>query len=157
MNNDLIKKLKNEEGLTAVEAHELDRRLEEQTLAGIGHLMKKEEDPQPSLAWRSSLNEKLLAVKPAPKTPWLVRFWPVWAAPVAAGAAALAFMVHGAVSGPSAPNGAPDSRAYTSNASGTVEAALVALHRQGDAAEAAAVTLPDDADENFRWNEVESF
>jgi hypothetical protein len=50
-----------------------------------------------------------------------------------------------------------EARAYTSTATGTVEAALVALHRQGDAAEEAAVTLPDDADENFRWNEVDSF
>lgn len=59
MNFELIKKLREEATLSASESLKLDQALELQE--NVGNLVSELPEPSLSLAWRSELNEKLLA------------------------------------------------------------------------------------------------
>ncbi|MBL8048324.1 MAG: hypothetical protein JNJ45_06545 [Chthonomonas sp.] len=66
---ELMDKLARELPLTAAEEAWLDSHLAEQTTSPVGALPQEE----PSLAWRSELNERLLALQPKPKRrPWFL-------------------------------------------------------------------------------------
>lgn len=90
MNPDLFRKLQNEEPLSIQEMIELELALEQQDSDGLDQLTLAGEDKIPSLAWRSSLNEKLLEQQHVPKEK--VRYWLSGAA-AAAVIAAVAFFV----------------------------------------------------------------
>ncbi|MBX7132728.1 MAG: hypothetical protein K1X67_08645 [Fimbriimonadaceae bacterium] len=65
MNEILLKKIQNEEALTADEQAALDLALD--TEGGAVHAcMTGLIDEEPSMAWRSGLNERLIALRPAP-------------------------------------------------------------------------------------------
>lgn len=94
MNEKLLKKLMNEEPLDAAEHLELERALEEGDRSVFAHFLSSQDHVEPSLAWRSSLNEQLRQIAPQPKVSplrWLGFGGGV--ALVAAGCAALVFMV----------------------------------------------------------------
>ncbi len=66
--SELFEKLKAEGPLSMAEAHLLDQSLAEQE--GIRSVVRELEDDTPSMAWRSGLNERLLAVTPTPRKSW---------------------------------------------------------------------------------------
>lgn len=57
---DILKKFVNEESLTMADSHELDQLLDASEPLGVA--MRELSDDEPSLAWRSSLNERLIAM-----------------------------------------------------------------------------------------------
>ncbi len=65
MDRETFEKIAHEQALTIEEALELDFELEES--ASMQSLLHGMEDPTPSLAWRSELNSRLLAVSPRAK------------------------------------------------------------------------------------------
>lgn len=85
MNWELKKKLANEQHLSVEEALRLDQALEAES--NVSALMKSLEDEAPSLAWRSALNEKLIASTGRRKRTYAVR----WVSGFAATAAVAIF------------------------------------------------------------------
>ena len=73
MNDGQMRKLWEEQPMTLDESLALDDALEAQ--AGLGRLVHDLPDPEPSLAWRSALNGRLMAVSPkrrkSPVWTWL--------------------------------------------------------------------------------------
>jgi hypothetical protein len=67
---ELMRKLIAEARLSEAELRDLDARLEAQD--AVRHVVASLADDEPSLAWRSALNERLLGVAPRPKrrAPW---------------------------------------------------------------------------------------
>lgn len=94
MNEKLLKKLINEEPLDAAEHLELEQALESGDRSLIAQCLSSQDHIEPSLAWRSSLNEQLRQIAPKPKVSPLrwIGFGGAIAA-FAAGCAALVFMV----------------------------------------------------------------
>jgi len=91
MDKNLWNKLVNEEPLDAAEHIALEQALEAGDESLAAYYLSHVENPAPSLAWRSELNEQLKQIAPKPATPvW--RLW-AWGGAVAACAAACAFMV----------------------------------------------------------------
>ncbi len=91
MDKNLWNKLVNEEPLDAAEHIALEQALEAGDESLTAYYLSHVENPAPSLAWRSELNEQLKQIAPKPATPvW--RLW-AWGGAVAACAAACAFMV----------------------------------------------------------------
>lgn len=92
MENHTYQKIKAEKPLDWQESAELDLALASQQ--PLKNLVSALDDPEPSLAWRSELNEKLLAVAKKKKrqtfVPWLGGF----AAAVACTAAVVVFVTH---------------------------------------------------------------
>lgn len=89
MDNNLKKKLENEEKLTVADTFALDQALEEQAV--LQTMVHDLEEEGASLAWRSRLNEKLIATSAPvkPRNRWtMFRIW----APVSAGVACLAVL-----------------------------------------------------------------
>lgn len=74
----LVEKLKREARLTAQEEALLDDLLERETHA-LAAVVAATRDEQPSLSWRSQLNEKLQAARPPRgiRSPWILRLGPV--------------------------------------------------------------------------------
>ncbi|MGE0000483.1 MAG: hypothetical protein AB7F50_01115 [Fimbriimonadaceae bacterium] len=68
MNKDLLKKLMEEEQLDLAQTVELDQALEAQGRSLVSSL----ETPEPSMAWRSGLNERLAELAPKPKRKWAI-------------------------------------------------------------------------------------
>ena len=68
----MIKKMLDEQPLTVEEALRLDEALENQTV--VSRLMGQLEDGAPSLAWRSALNEKMVAYTGRRKREWTFRW-----------------------------------------------------------------------------------
>ncbi|MBL8060537.1 MAG: hypothetical protein JNK63_07475 [Chthonomonas sp.] len=64
LNPEITKKLVQEESLQMAESHELDQMLSASD--GVGVTLRGLEDSEPSMAWRSGLNERLLSMH-APK------------------------------------------------------------------------------------------
>lgn len=65
MNEFLLKKIQNEEALTADEQATLDLALDTESVA-VRTCMTGLIDEEPSMAWRSGLNERLMALLPTP-------------------------------------------------------------------------------------------
>ena len=65
MNEFILKKIQNEEALTAEEQAALDLALDTESGA-VRTCMTGLIDEEPSMAWRSGLNERLMALRPAP-------------------------------------------------------------------------------------------
>lgn len=86
MNKETIQKIKIEERLSLAETHALDEALDAQEARGLSFAVRRAQAEEPSLAWRSALNERLAAeaarhAKPARK-PWVL--WGSVLAPVGA-------------------------------------------------------------------------
>lgn len=69
---ELIAKLNNGETLTPLELAVLDSHLEQPSSAA--NAMQALTNDEPSMAWRSSLNEKLAEVSPSKRTGWPLKF-----------------------------------------------------------------------------------
>lgn len=67
LNENLLKKLIGEEPLDAAEHLALEQALEAGDNSFVAEYLKSSEGPDPSMAWRSSLNEKLRQIAPKPK------------------------------------------------------------------------------------------
>lgn len=94
MNEKLYLKLKNEEPLTAAEHLELEQALEAGDQSLVAHYLADQDFVEPSMAWRSSLNEKLREIAPQPVADKGSRFkWLGFGGLVAASAVACAAMV----------------------------------------------------------------
>jgi hypothetical protein len=84
MNEKLLKKLMAEEPLDPAEHLELEQALESGDRNIMSAYLSSQDHVEPSLAWRSQLNDQLRQIAPAqPKRPWLT-----WAGLVGVGAAA---------------------------------------------------------------------
>ena len=64
---ELFEKIQSGEPLDARESLFLEQNLESSESYAVAGLVQGLHDPEPSMAWRSELNEKLQAVAPAPK------------------------------------------------------------------------------------------
>ncbi|MCG9895116.1 MAG: hypothetical protein MH204_06540 [Fimbriimonadaceae bacterium] len=155
MKKELLDKLMAEEALTAAEMLELEEALESQESAGVAWLAGRLPDEEPSLEWRSRLNQRLADHAPAP-----ARRRPVWhwLAPLGAAACLGAALVFA----PRFPEGpAPTARFDESEmvASG-LEDAMVAAYTAVSAAESVGVSYPDArrtsvAPTYFDWSQLE--
>lgn len=67
MNEQLLKKLMNEEPLDAAEYLTLEQALEEGDESLVAHYFGAQDHIEPSLAWRSELNEQLRQIAPKPQ------------------------------------------------------------------------------------------
>lgn len=74
MNKDLFKKLVHEQPLTAEEALRLDSALEGEGSKMAQHAVSTLDDDSPSMAWRSSLNQRLTQVSKRRRTAVYWRF-----------------------------------------------------------------------------------
>lgn len=81
---ELMKKIAREARLTAAEERQLENELAAQE--AIRQTVANLHDDEPSMAWRSALNERLLAVSPKPKR----ATWSRWLAPASGFVAGLA-------------------------------------------------------------------
>lgn len=125
MNRDLLKKLMEEADLSLSETVELDKALESQGPS----LASKLEGTEPSMAWRSTLNERLAELAPKPKRRWAIYSATTLVA-VAAAVIVLVITPHSTVPETSTP---PDE----------LEMALAQAHEDADAAAQAGVLVPD--------------
>lgn len=68
-NQDWMKKLESEQALSMAESHQLDEQLKSQSQ--IAQAIRALKDEEPSLAWRSQLNERLIGLQaPVAKSRW---------------------------------------------------------------------------------------
>lgn len=125
MNNDLLKKLREEEQLDLAQAVELDKALEAQGRSLVSNL----ETPEPSMAWRSGLNERLAELAPKPKRKWALFSGTTV---VAVAAALVIVMVQPKQDSPPAAVQADE-----------LEMALAQAHGDAEAAAQAGVLMPD--------------
>lgn len=120
MDRELLNKLMNEDTLSAADEARLDAALSASN--SVRGLMAQLPEESPSMQWRSELNEKLLALQPAPAKRFV---WWKFTAPVAIAAAAMAgtiFLRHPAANlAPIQPNA-------------NVESMLIASHLETEAA-----------------------
>lgn len=91
MNNDLIKKLMEEQSLNMVEALELEQQLESGDHVRLSQAISHLPDGEVSLAWRSELNQKLQAMAPVETKKKFSLKWVYPSSAVAAAIAAFAF------------------------------------------------------------------
>lgn len=91
MDKKLWNKLVNEEPLDAAEHIALEQALEAGDESLTAYYLSHVENPAPSLAWRSELNEQLKQIAPQPvRQGW--KFW-AWGGAITASAAACAFLL----------------------------------------------------------------
>lgn len=136
---------------TADEVALLDACLSDESTKGVRRWVRSLPEDEPSLAWRSGLNERLLAQRPAARRPWFLH--PAWSV-AAAGVLAVVFW-------------ATRMQPVQGTASGvSLEAALVSTHRDSvRASEIAGVGMaphdlatlhkPAPAAARFDWNEMD--
>lgn len=67
LNEKLLRKLIDEEPLDAAEHLELEQALEAGDNSFVAEYLRSSEGPNPSMSWRSGLNEQLRQIAPAPK------------------------------------------------------------------------------------------
>lgn len=91
MNNDLIKKLMEEQSLTMVEALVLEQQLESGDQVRLSEAISHLPDAEVSLAWRSELNQRLQALAPVESKKKFSFKWVYSSAAVAATIAVVAF------------------------------------------------------------------
>lgn len=125
MNKDLIKKLVEEQPLDLAESFELEQALERQDSS----MLKMLDRPEPSMAWRSRLNERLVALEPRPRRKWVLFSGTTV---VALAAALFVFVVLPRDAAPKA-----------TEAPSELELALADAHGAADAAAQAGVLVPD--------------
>lgn len=150
MKKELFEKLVKDQPLTAHEAHELDQILDAQEKLGVSHLVRRVSADEPSLAWRSSLNQALSAqapVKPK-KSPWLV-FGTVLA-PAAAAVALAVFVFNPGFNRPAADR--PSVQMASSG--GDLESALLLVHQSEEASTVAASSPPSSDGRFFEWSDL---
>jgi hypothetical protein len=146
---DLQKKVIREEVLTPTEMFDLELGLDDQAERGLALLVKKGVDLEPSLAWRSSLNERLSAMAPTARQPWWKRKPVLWTAVPAAAVcllAALAFQLRPAALPTPEPTASKD-----------VETTLVMIHRVSSSAEDTGVVMPMETAQSYQWSDLEAF
>lgn len=151
MKKELLEKLANDLPLTAHEAHELDQILESQEKQGLSHLVRRSVVDEPSLAWRSALNQSLAAMTPAKpkKNRWVV-FGTVLAPAAAAVTLALFIMKPGMDSHSAQPN-APT---MVSSNTQDLESALLMVHQSEEASTMTASSPPSQDGRYFEWSDL---
>jgi hypothetical protein len=153
---ELLGKLVKDQPLTAPEAHELDQVLEKQEEMGLAHLVRRTPSDEPSLAWRSSLNQALAAQRPAPAVKKRNPFVLLGTVLVpAAAAVALAFLM--VKPGFTPMPQTPEIRAVAESTPKDLESALLLVHRTEEARVFTASTPPAEDGRYFEWSELGSF
>jgi len=147
---ELFEKLVKDQPLTAHEAHELDQILDAQEKLGVSHLVRRVSADEPSLAWRSSLNQALAAQAPvrSKRNPWLV-FGTVLA-PAAAAVALAVFVFNPAFNRPST----AQPSAQVASTGGELESALLLVHQSEEASTVAASSPPSSDGRYFEWSDL---
>lgn len=124
MNSEFEDKLAREKGLSRDEQIRLEMALDSREHAEVRSWVGELSDDEPSLAWRSALNERLHAVKPPMKQP---RMRWRWASVMGLGlASALTLTVYLVGLKPTMPSTAP-----VAPEAASVEASLLAAHQDG--------------------------
>lgn len=155
MKKELLGKLVKDLPLTAPESHELDQALDAQKDMGLSHLVRRTESDEPSLAWRSSLNQALAAQRPAPvkkRNPFV--FLGTVLVPAAAAAALALILVK---PGFSPTQNLPEVRAVAESTPKDLESALMLVHRTEEARVFTASTPPAEDSRYFEWSDLGSF
>ncbi len=156
MNKELLGRLVKDEALTAPEAHELDQLLDRQKEMGLSHLVRRTPSDEPSLAWRSSLNQALAAKRPEPavkkRSPFV--FLGTVLVPAMAAVALAVFLVKPS----STPvQSLPETRAVAESTPKDLESALLLVHRTEEARVFTASTPPAEDGRYFEWSDLGSF
>ncbi len=145
----LRNKLTKEESLTAAEALQLDAMLEgsKSTQTVVASL----EDPALSLAWRSSLNEKMLKHSQRRRA---TKWWG-FASSAAVAAASLYAII--AILPTSSPSELTTNPRYVTTAPNRTEGALYRVHNESVVQASLGVTMPSDSGSSpFDWSTIES-
>lgn len=153
---ELLGKLVKDEALTAPEAHELDQLLEKQKEMGLAHLVRRTPSDEPSLAWRSSLNQALAAHRPEPAAKKRNPFVFLGTVLVPA-AAAVAFALILFKPGMTPVQPLPEGKAVAEATPKDLESALLLVHRTEEARVFTASTPPAEDSRYFEWSDLGSF
>jgi len=140
-------RVKSEQPLDVQDALRLDESLE--ATSSVRTLVQSLADDEPSLAWRSELNEKLMGARRPARGGW--RLWlPVGGSAVAAACLALAFF---------RPSPEPTTPVASANESNSVEAIILQSHREADATTVLGVASPAPSrpvkQQVFDWSQLE--
>ncbi|MCW5937381.1 MAG: hypothetical protein KIT11_08760 [Fimbriimonadaceae bacterium] len=138
---EFLSRLSSEEPLTMADALQLDEGLEAQR--SLSSLIAKLPEDEPSLAWRSALNEKLAHMAPKPKrTRWTLAFQGLAAATAVAGAFLLFAMVN-----PAKPNVEPVGavKGSVTKPGESIEEALISAHEDAGRQAAYGLGWTDDS------------
>ena len=155
MKKELFEKLVKDQPLTVHEAHELDQILDAQEEQGLSFLVRRTPSEEPSLAWRSALNQALVSSQaPAKrrKSPWLV-FGTVLA-PAAAAVALAVFLFKPGIQQPVIE---PASMQVVSSSGSDLESALLLVHESEEASTVAASSPPSSDGRYFEWSDLGSY
>lgn len=156
MDPELKKKLASEEPLSLSEAMQLDERLA--AGSGVSRVLKGLEDGEPSLAWRSALNERLREVAADSEPKGLARWFgrngavrramPIAASGVAAAILAVAIWL---------PRSGSQESTVVATEPATVEDVIIESHFRSEGAQVLGVSTPSTESRSyFNWNELES-
>jgi hypothetical protein len=143
MNPELRRKLMAEEPLTLEESLQLEAHLAQS--GTLSQMVADLPDDEPSIAWRSQLNDRLREMAPKPKAK---RLWlPIGLSSVAAAAAAvIIFMPKGSAVPPTVAN----------DQVGSLEEAVVRGHNAGESAIVLGVANPNRGKKRgFDWSKLE--
>lgn len=158
IDQDLMRKLESEQPLTAEETLRLDAMLDDDP--GVSNAVACLPEDEPSLEWRSRLNQELKKHarphRPAPQARfrWLLGGG---AAAVAASAAIVAVFVHG-MAKPSVPSEAsPNAAAVAERGEPTIEEMMIQAHRDSVRPVSLGVHLPaESGSTGYDWSHLES-
>lgn len=145
----LRNKLTKEESLSAAEALQLDAMLEQSkpTQTVIASL----DDPALSLAWRSSLNEKMLKQSQRRRA---TKWWGFASSAAVAAASIYAFV---AILPTSNPTDLAAKEHYVTSTPSRTEGALYRVHNESVVQASLGVTMPSDSGSSpFDWSTIES-
>lgn len=124
MDYELRNKVRDEQPLSLEETLRLDEALETQTAVGV--FVGELSDGEPSLEWRSGLNNRLLATRTVKKR----RTWFTWGSVGIATAAAATWIVMMPLGNKPSP---PEPRRPVARQSnGSIEESLISAHREAD-------------------------
>ncbi|MBS1709413.1 MAG: hypothetical protein JSS65_11930 [Armatimonadetes bacterium] len=150
LDKEILRKLADEQPLTAAESLRLDEALESER-PGVSTMLDSLEDVSPSYAWRSSLNLRLAATRRAPRLKLLLG-WTGGLTAVAASVMALMMVNQPKISTIAAP--APQQT--IAKAPSSLEEALVSSHMQGTAQSSiGAVPVQGPEDQVFDWSKLD--